>query len=31
MTEPKQIEQRPFTPIVQRLRAAGLRPTSQRL
>ncbi|HET6159160.1 MAG TPA: Fur family transcriptional regulator [Dongiaceae bacterium] len=31
MTEAKQTEQRPFTPIVQRLRAAGLRPTSQRL
>ena len=27
----KQTDQRPFTPIVQRLRAAGLRPTSQRL
>jgi Fur family transcriptional regulator, iron response regulator len=27
----KPTEQRPFTPIVQRLRAAGLRPTSQRL
>lgn len=31
MSESKQTEQRPFTPIVQRLRAAGLRPTSQRL
>jgi Fur family transcriptional regulator, iron response regulator len=31
MTETKPTEQRPFTPIVQRLRAAGLRPTSQRL
>ena len=31
MNDPKQTEQRPFTPIVQRLRAAGLRPTSQRL
>ena len=31
MTETKQTDQRPFTPIVQRLRAAGLRPTSQRL
>jgi Fur family iron response transcriptional regulator len=31
MSEAKQTEQRPFTPIVQRLRAAGLRPTSQRL
>jgi Fur family transcriptional regulator, iron response regulator len=31
MSEMKQTDQRPFTPIVQRLRAAGLRPTSQRL
>ena len=31
MNETKQTDQRPFTPIVQRLRAAGLRPTSQRL
>ena len=31
MLDPKPTEQRPFTPIVQRLRAAGLRPTSQRL
>ena len=31
MNDPKQTDQRPFTPIVQRLRAAGLRPTSQRL
>ena len=31
MSETKQTDQRPFTPIVQRLRAAGLRPTSQRL
>jgi Fur family iron response transcriptional regulator len=31
MTETKQTDQRPFTPIVQRLRMAGLRPTSQRL
>ena len=31
MIDPKSTEQRPFTPIVQRLRAAGLRPTSQRL
>ena len=31
MSEIKQTDQRPFTPIVQRLRAAGLRPTSQRL
>jgi Fur family iron response transcriptional regulator len=31
MNDPKQTEQRPFTSIVQRLRAAGLRPTSQRL
>jgi Fur family iron response transcriptional regulator len=31
MIETKQTESRPFTPIVQRLRAAGLRPTSQRL
>jgi Fur family iron response transcriptional regulator len=31
MIETKHTEQRPFTPIVQRLRAAGLRPTSQRL
>ena len=31
MSDPRHSEQRPFTPIVQRLRAAGLRPTSQRL
>jgi Fur family transcriptional regulator, iron response regulator len=31
MIDLKQTEPRPFTPIVQRLRAAGLRPTSQRL
>jgi Fur family transcriptional regulator, iron response regulator len=31
MSEMKPTDQRPFTPIVQRLRAAGLRPTSQRL
>ena len=31
MSETKQTDQRPFTPIVQRLRMAGLRPTSQRL
>ena len=31
MIDPKPTEPRPFTPIVQRLRAAGLRPTSQRL
>jgi Fur family transcriptional regulator, iron response regulator len=31
MSETKHTDQRPFTPIVQRLRAAGLRPTSQRL
>jgi Fur family iron response transcriptional regulator len=31
MSDPRQSEPRPFTPIVQRLRAAGLRPTSQRL
>src|SRR4029450_9773958 len=31
MSESKQTDQRPFTSFVQRLRAAGLRPTSQRL
>jgi len=31
MSEVRQSDQRPFTPIVQRLRAVGLRPTSQRL